>query len=983
MRKILITVVLVTSLLLLLYFANPDRFSPQPSYQPTAHHESEKPGFHAYTAVEKEAGEDPYAILSNGRSALTQAAFEGDRKRLVRLHNQTRPRNLSRPDSHGDNTLVAAVAGGQLDLAEGLMASGVIVDREAFKRLSRTLTPENTDLLEWWLRYNLPFDDPQILKAIVDPADDSYFRHILSAGYRPTREEAIVMLEEITDGDALFQIYHLYPDLFTPEVARDAFRYMRYESASPKSRLLLEALFPIIRYVEDDYLDLVDILKYLPYDLVMTHPDYSKFGHEHVDDYCDSADESAVVLFDQGVGCDSKYPFGDAVDEYNYALVQRYIDTGTNPKEERLYGKSVMEEALSYASDEKIEMAKLLIDNSAATPDQVSRFYSMIYEFGNQFDHYRPYDDLPLKLATSPQDDLYVLSFSNKEKNYHLIKQDTTGTILWDRVLPQERFFNVLNNPVGLYYDNGKLLLVQNRFLDGRRKTRLSLFSDAGELLQHADVSGVFEAFVMQRDGYALTTSRSNLFFDKALKPLGDIVSNPAAFHPAVPIETAKVHSRHRYFAKDIQKQDFYADRSLILYRPEVKYSSYDPPRLMSRYLALIVSKDGEVSETSLVGGGELTPLDFALSDSHAYIILTGAEQPVIQKRSRDFEIKTFRYLTLDESPFSTTIDSMSCDASGCSLLGRADKKLALIRTVPGTHQQTLTTTEVNYKFSREDSDEELDWQVARDGEQDFVSGSLQMRFKNAQPVAKGDAILLHRTLGLVSGQGGILYAFGSHDGDAAYEALDAEGNLLGHYELDFGYADSRIHEMQQLQDGRLLVIGHIYQYYHFFRTYAALLTPQGEPIWSRVYHDMDSMYGLLTDQENNLFYTIDGAESVAKLSLDDGSQVKQLRTVKGLNRLLRTSEGRIVGIGEDELKYDTGKDDTIKQLFLYCLAADEATFSASIIGEPGDEIVAAAPWEDGLVAAYVKDANGSAHSNAVLARIDANSCQISFDWKP
>jgi hypothetical protein len=109
---------------------------------------------------------------------------------------------------------------------------------------------------------------------------------------------------------------------------------------------------------------------------------------------------------------------------------------------------------------------------------------------------------------------------------------------------------------------------------------------------------------------------------------------------------------------------------------------------------------------------------------------------------------------------------------------------------------------------------------------------------------------------------------------------------------------------------------------------------------------------------------------------------MQQLTTPEGLTQLYRTSQGRIVGFGEKELSYGSGRNDKAIQHFLYCLAPDETTFNAEIIGEPGDNLLSAEPWEDGLVVAYIKDNEGSVNSNAMLARINAETCQISFDWK-
>nr|WP_320136869.1 hypothetical protein [uncultured Amphritea sp.] len=983
MLKNALTLLAVIGLLLLIAtsISTPNTIETSATVDIQPRNEPKKIVLNAYSLPPADITENPHVLLPNGKTALTQAAFDGDAERLNQLYQLSKGHNLSLPDANGDNTLVAAVDGGHHSLASELMKKGVIVDREAFKRLSNTLDLTDKDEVQWWLWNHLPLADPQKLHVLYDPSDSSLMNEILAAGYQPSPEEAAAMFNEYLDGDAYFQLYLLYPDMFSPESIDNLFNPVDYDSASPKQRIMMQTLFTAVPYTEENSWDFLDLIERLPLDLAITHPDHDQFQH-HLRKYCDMSDPSGVVLFDLGIECAFDHPFTNAVDEHNYALVQHYIDSGIDPKKVRAYGKSPMDLALSYSSMESLEMAKLLIDNGAATQTDINIFYSMIHAFGNEFDHYHTFATIPLKLAVSPQDDLYVLRYSNEKQRYQLSKQDATGSMLWDITLGEQRFFNILDKPAGLYFNDGKLLLAQNRFIDGRQKTRLTLFNENGERLEQVDILGTFESLIIQSQSYALTTQRATALYDTRLQPIGDITSQPEAFIPAVPMETVGHRSFHRYFAYDFQKQDYYPDRTLVLFRPETQYSSSKPKRMVSRYLASILNRTGEIAKTSLIGGGNQTPLDYALSDNHAYIILANADDVRIEKRSADFEIESRHYLTLDDSPFSTTLNSMSCDTTGCTLLGNSNNKLALLRTIPGSRQQTLTITNIRYDSFDNDLDDEPGWLVNRDNEQDFISGFQQLRFEQAQPVAKGHAILLDRTLDLVSGANGNIYAIGNHNNDAAYEVLNDKGDLLGHYEMNFGYARSRINKLQPLADGRLLVIGHLYQHFNFFRTYAALLTPQGEPIWSRVYHHMDSMNGLLIDEANNLFYSIDGAHSIAKLSLEDGSIMQQLTTPEGLTQLYRTSQGRIVGFGEKELSYGSGRNDKAIQHFLYCLSPDETTFNAEIIGEPDDSLLSAEPWEDGLVVAYIKDNEGSVNSNAMLARINAETCQISFDWK-
>lgn len=925
--------------------------------------------------------DDPYAVLANGRTTLTQAAYEGDTRHLKRLMRLETPVNLSRPDANGDNVLVAAIAGGHFDLARRLMQVGAMVDRAAVKRYSQTLDPlQDKEAINWMLIYGLPFADPQILRTLYSPDDHSEDSLMLAAGYRPTREEAQAMLADGLNNTGYAPLYRLYPELFSTEDKLRVFNPIRYATATASERALVEIIFPTLPYKDSRRFD--DIVDKLPYEVAATHPDYARFGPAHFDDYCDTDDESAVLLLDQGVPCRSEHPFYRATQAGNYTLVQRIINTTPDAATERLYGKSIMTHLLDEHSAGSLEMAKLLMDNGAATAAERATFYRAIDAFGNRFDHYRDYPRTPLKLWASPQDDLYVLAYDRDEKRYHLSRQDAEGKLVWDQVLEGERFFNVLDHPVGLYGVDGGLLLVEDRFLDGRRKVRLSRVDGGdGHVIVRHDVPGHFESLVLDEAGPALTTSRRAVLLDPQLAPKGDIASDPEAFLPAVSMEAAKAHSRHKGFYHDLRKLDDYPDRKLLLYRTNMFVESYEPVPELSQYLALIVSKDGETSVSAVLGGGGITPLDFALSEKHAYVIESLPDEVAIQKRSAEFAVPSYHYLAFDEaSPFSARVDSLACDATGCSAVGEGADKLVLLRTVPGERVQRRVRTDARAR--RDDSDApEISWHVVRDGTRDFVSGEHELRFDALHTSGDGEWILLDHTRGLLPGAEGRLYAFGSHEGDAAYEVLDGDGVLQAHHQFDFGYADSRINAMRRLPDGRLLIVGRVFAHYRFFRTFAALLDANGTPVWRRVYDDMAHMRGLLVDAPAGTFYTLDGAESMARISLQDGTVIKRLPVAAGLERLVRSADGVIVGIGKVEQRYGSGRRDTTHQPLLYCLSADGAA-QTHVVGTPGDRIDAVAPWQDGIVAAYALDKDGSATTNMVLGLIHPDTCEITFDWK-
>ncbi len=958
---------------LLLVVVNQGRLDPSDTQPPRASAGALEPGDRA---------QKPYALLPDGRSVMTEAAYRGDSELLAELMRRNAALNLNHRDANGHNALDAAVAGGHFDLADKLIEYGAILDQGVLRELSRGYTAEDEDAVRWYLYRELPLADPQILRSFYTPGYGNSINDVLAAGYTPDREEARVMLEEYLSGKAYYRLFRLYPDLFDPQSKMYVFNPVSWWSASPQERLMMEAFFPTIPYVEDDW-DFDDLVEKMPYEIVARHPDFAAFGSDAFHSYCATEqDDSLVLLLDQGRACLYENAFLMAVEASNYALVQRYIDKGLDPAQYRAYDNDpILDIALNYASEEKLEMAKLLIDNGAVTdPQQLIRFHSLRREFDSRFDTYGGFDYVPLKLAASPEDDLYVLAYSNEDHHYHLTRQGRDGTILWRYRFEGERFYNVLDNPAGLYFHQGQLLVAQNRYVDGARLTRLSLFNPEGERLQSRDVAGVFEALIVQPDGYAVTTGRTTALLDRQLGRQGDIADHPDAFTPVLPLETAGRHSHHRHFHYDLQKHDYYPQRTQLLFRPNATISSQQPVRDEAQFMALTLSADGETSEVALVGGGPVTAVDFAVSDSHAYVILVSDAEVVIQKRARDFSLNTQHYVEFDSSPFSTLVDSMDCDDSGCSLVGRFNDQMALVRTVPGEREQQLTRTETRYAFGSEE--EALDWQIIRSGDQDFVTGKREISFAQGVQSREGELIRLEKTRALVPGLNGHLFAIGTHDGMAAYEELDAQGTLLGHHEFDFGYMDSHIQEMQQLPDGRLLMVGRLYQYFNRFKAYATLLTPEGKPIWSRIYHDTTGLYGLVADPDNNLFYSIDDVGVIAKLSLDDGSLIRQLQGIAGMKQLYRSADGRILALGVNETPMEGWrKRETIEQPFLYCLSPDESSFSVQLLGAPEDRILAVDRWKDELVVAYRKHQDGSTLSNVVLGRLDAQNCRISLEW--
>jgi hypothetical protein len=749
-------------------------------------------------------------------------------------------------------------------------------------------------------------------------------------------------------------------------------------------------LFPAID--EQDLTKVLEQTGVFPTDLVQSRSKIKEMPDSFFRKLCYSDDMSQAELLKLGIEiCNHDTPFTFAVRDSKYATVQQYIDQGVDPNHsDNPFSESIMQMVIGDLSKDKLpsrselEMAKLLLDNGVNSEEDANLFYTAIDKMGSYFDKYRPYHSIPLKVASSPNDDLYLLVYSSNDNRYNLIKQNENGETVWNYPFEEKRFFNVLDNPAGLYFENNRLLLAQNRFIDGRRITRLSLFNPDGLLIKQYDAYGVFEKIVLQSEGYALVTNRTNVFLDLSLNPIGNLLDHEEAFHPVVPSKTIKSKALHRSsYLDDIRKEDFYSDRTLILYNPTYGQTSpeKDPQeRSDSTQIASVLSKDGEISFSSMLSGGYTSALDYTYNDKHAYILLANQDHVVIQRRSADFKVEAGHYIEFDRSSGRKTLDDMECDETGCSIVGKFMKnRPALVRTIPGMKTQSLISVRSIFHTSSDQHGRRQRWHVLRNGESDLIVGNKEILFAEGKASMSGDTVLLDFTEGITEAVSGIFYAYGIYEKKAAFEKLTTDGELLVHYDLDFGFADSRINDMQILTNGNLLIVGHLYQEYDYFRTFAALLDGDGNQIWSRIYQDMESLKSTLLESEESQFLAVVDGKHIAKFSLEDGALIDRLHDAEGITNLYRSPNGDIVGMGNEKIDSEAYID---WQPVLYCISKDAPDIRKSRVSDTGDIIRAISSWNGGLVAAVSRGKHSSTQTNLMLARIDTNTCTLNYDWQ-
>jgi hypothetical protein len=242
-----------------------------------------------------------------------------------------------------------------------------------------------------------------------------------------------------------------------------------------------------------------------------------------------------------------------------------------------------------------------------------------------------------------------------------------------------------------------------------------------------------------------------------------------------------------------------------------------------------------------------------------------------------------------------------------------------------------------------------------------------------------GDTVLLDFTEGLTEAVNEVFYAYGIYEKKAAFEKMTTEGEMLSHYDLDFGFADSRIYDMQILTNGNLLIVGHLYQEYNYLRTFATLLDANGNQIWSRIYKDMKSLKSTLLASDDSEFLAIVDGKQIAKFSLEDGSLIDRLHDAEGITNLYQSPNGDIVGVGDEKIDSVAYID---WQPVLYCISKDASDIRKSRVSDTGDDIRAISSWNGGLVAAVSRGKHSSAQTNLMLARIDTNTCTLNYDWQ-
>ena len=651
------------------------------------------------------------------------------------------------------------------------------------------------------------------------------------------------------------------------------------------------------------------------------------------------------------------------------------MDKGLDPKKLSFTGKSALAYLLhrDHTSDDDIEMAKLLMDNGLGSEQERNLFYLRIYNRGPQYDHYRNYDDLPLKVAVSQEETLYILAYSNKENRYTLSAQDAAGNDFWEYPFEGRRFFNILDNPAGLYWDRDRLLLAQNRYRKGRQYTWLGLFSPKGKLLAQKETDGVFESLVITQKGYALRTKEATAFFNRELALQGNQQTYPGAFVPAVSIENARDALKRRDIHKLI-KTAFFPDRTELLYQRTGE-------RIESYYVAQAASSDITPGRSSMIGGNGTAVLDFTQSPAHTYFILALPGQAVIQKRTREMGIKTYRYLDAGREPFDTEIHDFSCDESGCSVAGSVRYEPFVLRTYPDGTVQNLTRPLIDNAARTVRRSDAPEWRVVRSGKTDLIEGPVPFRVENGRLASVQSTIPLEEVHVLERASDHTLYAAGSHGGFPALEILRPDGTLKAHFRFDLSGLRGRITALAFFQDGSLGAVGNLQEGEKYRKNFALRMRPDGTVMWSRMYHGHKEMQNLAVSADAARLFTVADGSALLALSAKDGSIQKNI-SAKALRKLLVAPGGELIGIADvPRTTPKNSRSHPFMQSTLYCLSPDLETYRAHLAGVAGDRISDMQLQGDTILALTLFATHGSALSPAVLGRIDPKSCQIDFDW--
>jgi hypothetical protein len=515
-------------------------------------------------------------------------------------------------------------------------------------------------------------------------------------------------------------------------------------------------------------------------------------------------------------------------------------------------------------------------------------------------------------------------------------------------------------------------LSVENLLKDGKQQTVLTLLSVDGKKLHESFFSGVFKHLVIKDITLSLVTQKEKIIVNAKLQKMKDGVFT--VIHSLEDVEeftrSKNYWTSEATYKKDLIKTDFIDGKTLVLYQSNegIKDPQYSRDKnLNPSYIAVVMDK--ETSKMSKLGGANRTVLDFAQSSTKTYVIQIGKGQSVLVSRSLDFEDETKEYLRVDNNPFKVKVQDVSCDESGCSLSGVSSTSAFVARFDKNGKAEGVK------KYTKEklyESDVKQKWAVARSRTRDLVTGWTQSLNENSKTVEeKGEFHFITKPRDMNGLKKGGFAVVGKYNDLPCIELLDKDGKIRKHKTFQFEYLNGHINTVKELVNGNILVVGHLYEEYNYWKTFSALLDADANPIWSRIYDDYDSMRDIELEEDG--FLSVVSSSKIVKFSYTDGEVLKTYNIGKGLEQIAINSNGRIVGIGV--LEKGEKKNKTVSPL-LYCLNSDRTRVQVVLSGGKKDKISTISSLGKNIFVSYEYGTDGSAYGNTIFAKVDEN-CQI------
>ena len=206
-------------------------------------------------------------------------------------------------------------------------------------------------------------------------------------------------------------------------------------------------------------------------------------------------------------------------------------------------------------------------------------------------------------------------------------------------------------------------------------------------------------------------------------------------------------------------------------------------------------------------------------------------------------------------------------------------------------------------------------------------------------------------------------------------EIYDDSGKQLAAKAYDFGYLRGHISNVLELESGDLLIVGRLYESLNVRKSFSALLNANGNPKWSRIYHDFGYLdHPSLVDKKSFLalaYYT------PTKFSLTDGAIEERYKEAPYAQEMLVGKAGRLYLIGNKTIREDQKYEPVI-----YCYSDDKKSYTKKVLDTGNFYIKNLYQKDDALHAWYKQPKTESSLASNLLDIEITPQCEVDYTWK-